>query len=147
MQFIIKTQIDKNYQLIFSKFDVNLFIALKPPFMNLNVLRFDGCKRGDEIHLEMNVFGKFNQKWIGHVSDDFRDENCIYFVDEGALLPFPLKKWKHVHRIDKINEHASYIIDDIKYSTDSDLVDLVIYPFLYIIFSLRVPVYKKIFYS
>ena len=143
MKILIKTRIEKNYQVLFSKFTLELFKALKPPMINLEVERFDGCKQGDEIHLKMDFFGQFNQRWISHITKDFRNDYEIYFVDEGALLPPPLINWKHIHRIEKINELASFIIDDIEYTSGNIAVDLAIYPALYLMFLYRKPIYKR----
>ena len=93
----------------------------------------------------MDFWGKFNQKWISKITDNFNSDRDVYFVDEGTFLPFPLKKWKHIHRIEKINEFSSYIIDDIEFSCHNELIDLAIYPFLYLIFLYRGPVYKRKF--
>jgi ligand-binding SRPBCC domain-containing protein len=143
MKILIKTRIDKNYQIIFSKFNLQLFKALKPPLVNLSVERFDGCKKGDEIHLKMDFFGLLNQKWISSITADFRSDYEIHFIDEGTLLPPPLKKWKHIHRIEKINELSSFVVDDIEYSCGNKAIDLAIYPALYLMFLYRVPIYKK----
>ena len=143
MKILIKTRIEKNYQVLFSKFTIDLFKALKPPLIHLEVLRFDGCKKGDEIHLKMDLFGKFNQSWVSHITDAFRSDYEIHFVDEGAVLPPPLLKWKHIHRIEKINELASFIVDDIEYSTGNKVTDIAIYPALYLMFLYRKPIYKR----
>ena len=111
--------------------------------INLVVERFDGCKKGDEVHLKMDLFGLLNQKWVSHITDDFRSDYEIHFVDEGAILPPPLKKWKHIHRIQKINELSSYIIDDIEFTCGNPALDLLIYPALYAMFFYRKPIYKK----
>lgn len=143
MKILIKTKIDKNYQVLFSKFNVELFKALKPPLVNLDIERFDGCKKGDEIHLRMDIFGQLNQRWISLITSDFRSEYEINFVDEGALLPPPLVKWKHVHRIEKLNETSSFIVDDIYFTSGNLIVDLAIYPALYLMFLYRKPIYKR----
>jgi ligand-binding SRPBCC domain-containing protein len=143
MKILIKTRIDKNYQIIFSKFNLQLFKALKPPLVNLSVERFDGCKKDDEIHLKMDFFGLINQKWISRITEDFRSDYEIHFIDEGTFLPPPLKKWKHTHRIEKINELTSFVVDDIEYSCGNKVIDLAIYPPLYLMFLYRVPIYKK----
>lgn len=145
MHFNIKTRIEKNDQIIFSKFDINLFRALKPPFINLNILRFDGCKRGDQIHLKMTFLGRFDQSWHGLITEHVISDKGIYFIDEGTLLPFPLKKWKHIHRIEKINKLASYIIDDIDYTSGFKSLDIILLPILYLMFLYRSPVYKRYF--
>lgn len=144
MKIVIKTKIDKNYQIVFSKFNLQLFKALKPPFVQLEVERFDGCKKGDEVHLKMLLFGWLKQKWISHITADFKSEYEIYFVDEGAYLPPPLKKWKHIHRIDKINELSCFVIDDIEYTSGNVALDLLLYPALYLMFLYRKPIYKRV---
>lgn len=143
MKILIKTKIEKNYQVLFSKFNVELFKALKPPLVNLDIERFDGCKKGDEIHLRMDIFGQLNQRWISLITSDFRSDYEINFVDEGALLPPPLVKWKHVHRIEKLNETSSFIVDDIYFTSGNLIVDLAIYPALYLMFLYRKPIYKR----
>lgn len=143
MKILIKTKIEKNYQVLFSKFNVELFKALKPPLVNLDIERFDGCKKGDEIHLRMDLFGLLNQRWISLITSDFRGDYEINFVDEGALLPSPLVKWKHAHRIEKLNETSSFIVDDIYFTSGNFIVDLAIYPALYLMFLYRKPIYKR----
>ena len=143
MKIFIKTRIEKNYQIIFSKFNIDLFKALKPPLINLEVERFDGCKSGDEVHLKMSLFGIINQRWISHITKDVKSNYDIYFIDEGALIPPPLKKWTHYHRIEKISELASFVIDDIDYTTGSSILDLILYPVFYSIFYYRKPIYKR----
>lgn len=143
MKILIKTRIEKNYQVIFSKFNLNLFKALKPPILNLVVERFDGCKKGDEIHLKIDLWGKLNQKWISHITEDSRNDYEINFVDVGTLLPPPLKKWKHTHRIEKINELASFVVDDINYTSGNKVIDLAIFPALYLMFLCRKPIYIR----
>ncbi len=144
MKIIIKTRIEKNFQLVFSKFNIELFRALKPPFVKLEVERFDGCKKGDEVHLNMVTFGK-KQRWVSHITGDFQGDYEIYFVDVGVVLPPPLKKWTHIHRVQKINELASYIVDDIEYTSGNVALDLLLYPALYAMFFYRVPIYKSEF--
>ncbi len=143
MKIIIKTKVEKNFQIVFSKFNLQLFQALKPPLMSLTVERFDGCKKGDEVHLKMNLFGFLDQKWISHITGDFKSNYEIYFVDEGALLPPPLSKWKHIHRIEKINELSSFVIDDIEYTSGNKMLDIALYPALYAMFAYRRPIYKR----
>ena len=146
MNILIKTRLSKNYKEVFKGFDLELFKALKPPLINLNVARFDGCKKGDEVHLEIGI-GPLKQKWISHITDDFINEKECTFVDEGHILPPPLKDWKHTHRILNIDENICEIQDDINFSSGNSLLDFFLYPALYAQFALRIPVYKKFFNS
>lgn len=143
MKILIKTRIEKNYQVLFSKFTIDLFKALKPPFVELEVERFDGCKKGDEVHLKMKLFGALKQQWISHITEDVKNDYGIYFVDKGFLLPPPLTSWTHIHRIEKINELASYVIDEIDYTSGNKSIDLMMYPALYLMFLYRKPIYKR----
>lgn len=138
MKFAIHTPIDKNYKDTFAKFNLHLFEALKPPLTSLVVERFDGCKKGDEVHLIVN-----GQKWISHITDDFENENELTFVDKGVVTPFPITYWIHHHRILKKGEHACEIVDDIEFKTSFVLFDLLLYFPFKVMFSLRKPIYKK----
>jgi ligand-binding SRPBCC domain-containing protein len=142
MKIVIQTRVEKNFQLIFSKFNLALFRALKPPFMAMTVERFDGCKKGDEVHLRMDIFGR-HQRWVSKITSDFKGDYEMNFVDEGVVLPAPLKKWKHTHRVEKIHETASYIVDDIEYTSGNIAIDLALYPVLYSMFKARSPIYKR----
>ncbi len=138
MKIYFKTPIPNDYRTVFSKFNLDLFIALKPPMTSLKVERFDGCKKGHEVHLKVS-----GQKWISHITEDFENDEKIFFVDEGFVTPFPIKTWKHVHLIIKTGQKSCDVIDDIEYSTGLKALDVLIYPFLWGMFSLRAPVYKR----
>ncbi len=141
MRICIKTNVNKPYKQIFSGFNEALFLALNPPIMPVKLLRFDGCKKGDEVHIQL----PFKMLWISDITDFSETENEIYFIDEGRQLPFPLKQWKHKHRIIKQTENDTLIIDDINFSTNNKLLDFLIYPALWLQFAYRKPVYKKWF--
>lgn len=138
MKLVIKTPIPKNFRQVFAQFNRELFIKLKPPVLNLEVERFDGCKKGDEVHLVVS-----GQKWVSHIVDFHEDEKEIFFVDLGVVTPPPIKTWKHIHRIKKIDDNNSEVIDDIEYSTGNTFIDKLIYPALLAMFSLRRPIYKR----
>jgi ligand-binding SRPBCC domain-containing protein len=138
MKIIISTPINKNYRDVFAQFNLKLFEALKPPLVNLVVERFDGCKKGDEVHLKVS-----GQKWVSHITDNFESEDEIYFVDRGVIIPPPLKHWLHIHRIERTGEHSCKVIDDIEYSSGNALLDKLMYPVLYAMFSMRRPIYKR----
>lgn len=144
MKIVIQTRVEKNFQLVFNRFNLDLFKALKPPVVQLEVERFDGCKKGDRVHIKMNTLGKI-QHWESLITSDFRGDYECHFVDEGVLIPPPLKFWKHTHRVQKINETASLIVDDIEYNCGNKALDVLIYPALYSMFLFRVPVYKRVF--
>lgn len=138
MKIYIKTPIPKNFKEVFSLFNEELFVALKPPMVNLVVERFDGCHKGNEVHLKIN-----GRRWVSHITKYSEDADEIYFIDIGAIIPPPLKSWKHTHRIVRTGENSCEVIDDIEYSTGSTLLDKAMYPVFFAMFSLRRPIYKR----
>lgn len=144
MRIQISTAVKQDYKTVYHGFDKDLFLALKPPLLPLTLLRFDGSKKGDEVHIQLGK-GWLSSRWDALIVADKVDEQEAYFIDEGLRLPFFLKKWKHRHRILKSNDHASTIVDDIFYKTPFLLLDYLIYPVMYLQFYMRKPVYKKYF--
>jgi ligand-binding SRPBCC domain-containing protein len=138
MKILIKTPIKKDYASVFSQFDLKLFAALKPPMVKLAIDRFDGCKKGDEVHLRVN-----GQRWISHITELYQGSEEIYFVDIGVVIPFPLKSWKHIHRIERTGDNSCNVVDDIEFSTGNTILDKLMYPFLLAMFSLRKPIYTR----
>ena len=142
MKIHIITPIKNDMQSTFNKFDRDLFQYLTPPLLSLKIERFDGCQTGDQFHLHLEL-GPLKQKWIGKVIDNKCDEKECYFIDEGVELPSPLKAWKHIHRVVKLNEDHCQIEDDISYSTGNKIMDYAIYPVMYLQFKARSPAYQK----
>lgn len=142
MNLLIKTRIPLNYREVFKGFTAELFKALKPPLMPLEVERFDGCKTNDEVHLKV---GPLKQQWISIITNDFDDETQCGFIDEGKVIPPPLRYWHHTHRIVKISEDESEIQDDIQFTTGFKILDALVYPVLYLQFAVRPPAYRKYF--
>ncbi len=143
MRIIIKTKVKLDFEKVFQAFDINLFMKLIPPFVSLSVIRFDGCQKNDEIHIEVKILW-IKQKWISLITEQYSNEKEIYFIDEGVLLPKPLKYWKHKHIIEKSID-SSIIIDDICYNTNNILLDFLLFPALLLQFFFRKPVYKSYF--
>jgi len=142
MNITIRTKVNTNYKSVFSRFDLSLFKALKPFGIPLKVERFDGCKVGDEIHL---IVGPFKQTWVSIVTENIIDGNESSFVDEGDTVPFPISKWRHYHKIERISESETYIVDDINYECRNIILTYLMYPLFYLQFLSRVPVYKRFF--
>lgn len=143
MKIVIKTQVAQALSQVVDGFTDQLFLKLVPPFPPVKLLRFDGCKKGDVVSLELNML-LFTQDWTSLITHDERSSTHFLFVDEGEKLPFFLKKWKHNHLL-KANEQGTLIIDDISFTTGTILTDLLMYPALYLQFLYRRPVYKREF--
>lgn len=137
------TKVNSKWKHVRERFDRDLFEALNPPFPPVEVVRFDGCHKGDEVSLELN-FIFFKQKWTSLITEHGYSDNGFYFIDEGKKLPFFLKRWKHHHGLMGLTE-GTEIIDDIHYATGTWLTDMLLYPMLYLQFAIRKPVYRKYF--
>ena len=143
MHLTIKTQVHQGYRSVMQGFTEDLFIKLNPPFPPVKLIRFDGCKKGDVVSLELN-FIFFKQRWESLIVEDNLTDEEFYFIDEGRKLPFFLKYWRHKHRIIK-NESGSEVVDDVSFRSPIRMTDFLLYPFLWLQFWYRKPVYKKVF--
>jgi ligand-binding SRPBCC domain-containing protein len=140
MKIKIATSVNANFQKVFTGFKKNLFLKLAPPFPKVNLLRFDGCKTGDEVHLELD-FILFKQRWDALIIDFQANEKEIFFIDKGIKTPFFINEWKHKHLIQKNGENA-VIVDDIEFTSPFGFL---IYPLIILQFLYRKPIYKKEF--
>lgn len=97
---------------VLSHFDLRLFLALRPTVPHLSVIRFDGSKPGDRVMVKIGIPPVY-QRWESVITDEKVGEDESYFVDEGAVLPWPIKSWRHRHIIRR-TDRGSVIIDDIE---------------------------------
>jgi len=146
MKIEIKTKVGATVNRVKEGFDEKLFLSLSPPFPPVRVLRFDGCKKGDRVGLQLN-FLLFKQNWESLITAEVSTESEFSFVDEGVVLPFFLKRWKHHHLVLSEPKGGSCVIDDISFSTGWVLTDYLMYPLLYFQFLYRKPIYRKVFFS
>ncbi|GAB3919300.1 SRPBCC family protein [Larkinella terrae] len=143
MKISIETTVKQDYRRVWAGFTQELFDQLSPPFPPVKVVRFDGCRKGDIVHLRLN-FLLFRQDWISCIIDQQETEQEIYFIDEGIQLPFFLSYWHHKHRIIKQGNYTC-IADEINFRTPTLLTDFLIYPIMYGLFAYRKPIYKRFF--
>lgn len=143
MKIIISTYVTQAYEKVTEGFGRELLTALNPPFPPVKLLRYDGNKRGDEVYLQLN-FLLFKQVWKSRITEDYKDEGKSYFIDEGIKLPFFLSHWRHKHLIIK-KDGGTIITDDISFRTPFFVLDLLIFPIMYLQFLYRKPIYKKYF--
>lgn len=145
MKISIRTKVKQDFKRVFADFNRTLFLKLAPPFPKLKLLRFDGCRKGDLVEVELNT-GIGKKRWTSLITDFRQNEYEIYFIDQGQELPSPLTFWKHKHVITKNGDNA-IIRDLIEYSTGSRWLDLLLYPIMYAQFLYRRPIYKRMFGS
>lgn len=143
MKIKVQTQVASKMAVVVENFNENLFKHLKPPLICVDVLRFDGCKKGDEVHLSLKFLGMKN-RWISQITASEKTPEHFTFIDEGVVVPWPLKSWHHTHRV-IAQEEGVFIIDEISYKTPSRLLDIIFFPFFFGQFLLRKPQYKSFF--
>jgi ligand-binding SRPBCC domain-containing protein len=143
MRIIIETKVSSTVEEVFKGFNESLFLKLAPPFPLVKLKQFDGCQKGDTVHIELS-FILFKQQWKSLITNFSKQENEIYFIDKGVELPFFLKHWVHKHNMVKYNS-STIIIDDIEYKTFNVVTDILFYPLMYLQFAYRKPVYQKVF--
>lgn len=143
MNLYFKTPVEGSVAKVLSGFNKELFLNLRPPGVRVDLRRFDGCKKGDLIELDLlTPFGK--QVWEGKITENYESEDEAYFIDVGVKLPFPIKTWRHKHIIKREN-NQTYIIDEIRFSIAGPLWGPVFYPIMWGVFKYRGPIYKRIF--
>ncbi len=150
MRILVQTPVRQPLSVVWAGFDRNLFVRLSPPFPPVTVVRFDGCQRGDQVHLRLNFF-LFQQDWLSRIVDQqtlttANEPGEIFFVDEGEQLPFFLSYWRHRHRLLRNDvTGGTVVIDDITFRTPFRLTDYVLYPLLWLQFAYRKPIYRRVF--
>lgn len=143
MRLVLKTKVSGYYTDVMDKFDIDLFEALKPKGADMEIIEFTGSQKGDVVHIRFNK--PIKAEWISHITEHGHDDTEAYFLDIGHQLPFPLKRWRHRHVVEKIDENHSMIVDDISYWSYNILLDILIWPGIFIGFYPRKKVYRKFF--
>lgn len=143
VRLTITTAVNQSVEKVKAGFDDTLFLKLNPPFPKAKLLRFDGCRSGDIVSIELNfLLGK--AQWISEITEDGEGQNEFYFVDEGKQMPSFLKYWRHRHLVHREGD-KTLITDDISYRSPFILLDWLLYPLLYLQFIYRVPIYRRVF--
>lgn len=146
MKLFFETEVASSLAVVKAGFNEELFKQLKPPFVSLKLERFDGCKKGDEVHLMLGTPG-FLQKWVSHITASEETSDSWLFVDEGFVLPPPLKKWKHEHRVIQVSDNVSKISDSISFDCGNSILNGLFWGPLWLSFSIRPKVYRSVFGS
>jgi ligand-binding SRPBCC domain-containing protein len=138
MNISLRSVVKCDLQTVFERFDATLFRYLLPPGAQL--IAFEGSRKGDRVQLKLPMVGE----WTSEITEDGATEDVYYFIDEGVLLPFPLRHWRHKHILRRRGAHT-IIEDKMNYSSGNVVVDALLYPVLYLSFLPRVFQYKKYF--
>jgi ligand-binding SRPBCC domain-containing protein len=143
MRMVLETRVQQDYLKVKSGFDEILFRQLLPIFPPVTLLRFDGSRPGDLVSMKMN-FLLFRQRWTSQITEELTTPQGFYFVDEGVELPVFLHKWTHKHRVLSSGD-GSIIRDEIEFEAPSGLMTYALFPFLWLQFALRKPIYRRRF--
>ena len=142
LSYSISTSIQAPISYVKELFTANLLLRLSPPFPRVSLQRFDGCKKDDNVILEINlVFTKVT--WSSLITEDKLTADEWFFIDEGVKMPFGLNYWQHKHRVKKINEESCEIIDEISFDTRNEFLNYLLFPFLWGMVFYRKPFYQK----
>ncbi|WP_426058222.1 SRPBCC family protein [Hymenobacter sp. B1770] len=145
MHVTLRTAVAQPPAKVMAGFTRALFVALAPPFPKLRVLRFDGCATGDQVEIELNTLVK-RLKWTSLIVDHGQlPDGTHFFIDEGQVMPPPLRYWRHRHLIEPGPHGGSVIVDALEYRTASPLLDAVLYPAMWAQFAWRKPIYRRWF--
>jgi ligand-binding SRPBCC domain-containing protein len=145
MKIYFETTVSSSFETVKENFNEKLFAFMKPPGMGFAIKRFDGVKKGDEIHLDLQIPSLLSRRWVSVVTHEEGSRKAWSFIDEGKVLPWPLTRWRHVHWVVKLNEKHSRIIDDIYFECSPAPLATVIRPLLWSAFAIRPALYKKYF--
>ena len=129
---------------VFAGFTEGLFGALAPKFPPTRLLRYDGNAVGDFVIIRIGV-PPLTQEWVSEITAHEVGEEVSFFVDEGRALPFPLKRWRHVHRVRQEGPGRVAIVEDITYSAGGRLSNALMRPLLVAQFRARGPKYRQVF--
>jgi ligand-binding SRPBCC domain-containing protein len=143
MKILFETNLNVPHTQIKAGFNRELFLYLSPPGVKVDLIRFDGCSPGHQVHLKIKS-PLMQQEWVSLITAENESATEWSFVDEGKKLPFPLTKWRHHHRVISLGESSSKIVDDISFECVPGLT-LLMYPLLWLSFSVRPGRYRKFF--
>ncbi len=139
-----KTPLPHSVEKIRQGFTRDLFVFISPGFIPFQLKRFDGCKKGDKIHIALGI-SFIAQQWVSLVTFEGTDSRGWSFIDEGKKLPWPLSYWKHHHRVDKVSDKESIIVDEINFECSPAFLTPLVKPFLWYVFSIRPKRYRSFF--
>jgi ligand-binding SRPBCC domain-containing protein len=142
MHFKISTRIATPFRQEMKGMTKERLLQLNPKFPPYEIVRFDGIYQGAEVHIVLHLAGR-KEHWEYLISEVKDTEDSWSFVDESRKQPFFLRSWKHRYTI---CGDATYtkVTDQLEFRARFFLLDLLLYPWLYLHFLYRKPVYRKI---
>jgi hypothetical protein len=141
MKITLKSKVPKDFRFVTDAYNEALFRYLMPPFGLASLLRYDGQKPGDIVHIRFRppLFNDFKVV----IRDVWTGPREYRFVDRGLTMPFRMKFWQHTHRVVALDDHKTALIDLIEFKTSWWLLDLLIFPLLFLFFLPRTWQYAR----
>ena len=142
LSFTLSSPVKAPLSHIKEHFTSDLLLKLSPPFPQVSLERFDGCKKDDQVILKINLL-LMKLTWSSLITAENDTPEEWYLVDEGVDMPFGLRFWRHQHRVIEVNPLHSLIIDEISFDTGMTFLNYLLFPFLWGMIFYRKPLYKK----
>jgi ligand-binding SRPBCC domain-containing protein len=142
LSFTLSSPVKAPLSHIKEHFTSDLLLKLSPPFPRVSLERFDGCKKDDQVILNINLL-LTKLTWSSLITAENDTPEEWYFIDEGVEMPFGLRFWRHKHRVKEVNPLHSLIIDEISFDTGMSFLNYLLFPFLWGMIFYRKPLYKK----
>jgi ligand-binding SRPBCC domain-containing protein len=108
-----------------------MFVALNPPWSSMELLRFDGTKVSDEVHLNLN-FGFKKLPWVSKIVKSDLSDVEFNFIDIGFKMLPGMKSWHHQHIFRSAGNNQTIIIDDVSFEASNSAVELIYSKLIYI---------------
>lgn len=109
---VVKHRVPHPMHSVWALFTRDLFLALAPAWPRLQVHVFEGCYPGNRVELSLN-FGLFQAEWKGRVTQQGESEQEIQFTDVALQPPLGLSYWQHTHRLIRLSEQETLLVEDI----------------------------------
>ncbi len=143
MKLIFETKVSAPFNRVRTLIGKELFQALISPWQSIEIVRFDGTRVGDEVHLNINMGLIF--PWISKIVDSSVRDDEWSFIDVGVKT-FPLiKSWHHIHLFRAIDTTTTLIRDEINFECQNPFLEYPMYVMLFPQFAFRRYGYKKFF--
>ena len=118
------------------------FVTFLIKFQPVKIIAWDGIKDGKLAEFKFWFFG-WKKMNVIH-KNYLLKSNYLSFEDHGSLLPFGLKKWKHKHIVEKVNEGT--LITDLVSFDGNGFTKIFVKPIMLFPIALRKMTYKIWFY-
>lgn len=143
MRLRVQTLVQARPPEVISGLNEALFKLLQPKFPPNRLLRFDGQRPGDEVHIELSFLGK-KQLWVARILAQHFSPEEAFFIDEGKKLPFFLTAWRHKHLAYRSGKHT-VLEDDIRFRTPWWMPAPLVWLGFWVQFRARRPIYQQTF--